>query len=259
LIISEDYKNLAEYSNRRLVTLSKIYSPVIAVTDNFGALICRVTNILGSTPPSSTQDIVVRDLMADAFDFLWEWRRPLLEGRAQVAYPLARRAFETISIMSISAQEPKFAESWEKGKEISNADVRKALTKAKFPEPEKEMKGFYKFFSKAAHPNRDLIAYRYLGDGNNFTLGSIGSPDLVLLTDHCIKLIQIWFWLTAVITFFYRMEIKKVDNMFPIDYVNTVEEGRKIIVSLSKELQQLLEKIKTEPNPAEPLGSRLVI
>lgn len=251
MIISEDYKNLVEYSNRRLETLSKIYSPVLAVTDNFGSLICRVTNILGSTPPSSTQDIVVRDLMADAFDFLWEWRRPLLEGRAQVAYPLARRAFETISIMSICAQEPKFAERWEKGKEISNADVRKALAKANFPEPEKAMKDFYKFFSKAAHPNRDLIAYRYLGDGNKFTLGSIGSPDLFLLTDHCIKLIQIWFWLTAIVAFFYRMEIKKVDNAFPSDYMNTVEEGRKIIFSLSQELQKLLKEIKTGQNPLQ--------
>lgn len=242
--MSEDYKKLAEYSDRRFEALSKVYSPVVSVTDRFGSLICRVTNILGGVKPSSEQDAVVRDLMADAFDFLWEWRRPLLEGRAQVAYPLARRAFETISIMSICAQEPKFAERWEKGKEISNADVRKALTKAKIPESEKAMKEFYKFFSKAAHPNRDLIAYRYLGDGNKFTLGSIAAPDLVLLTDHCIKLIQIWFWLTAIIAFFYRQEIMKVDNAFPGDHVSTVEEGRTIIFSLSRELQKLLEDNK---------------
>ncbi len=85
--MSEDYTKLAEYSNRRFEALSKVYSPVVSVTDSFGSLICRVTNKLGSVKPSSEQDAVVRDLMADAFDFLWEWRRPLLEGRAQVAYP----------------------------------------------------------------------------------------------------------------------------------------------------------------------------
>ncbi len=106
----KDYAKLIEYSDRRRQELSRMFSPVLEVTDHYGALICRVTNALGESPPTSAQDLVVRDLMADVFDFLWEWRRPLLEGRLQVAYPLARRSYESLSLLSICAQDPSFAD-----------------------------------------------------------------------------------------------------------------------------------------------------
>ena len=89
---SEDYVKLVEYSDHRRQELSRMFSPVVEVTNHYVTLICRVTKALGESKPTSVQDIVVRDLIADVFDFLWEWRRPLLEGRLQVAYPLARRS-----------------------------------------------------------------------------------------------------------------------------------------------------------------------
>lgn len=238
----EDYAKLIEYSDHRRQELSRMFSPVVEVTDHYGALICRVTNVLGESPPTSAQDVVVRDLMADVFDFLWEWRRPLLEGRLQVAYPLARRSFESLSLLSICAQNPSFANAWEKGKKISNVEIRKALATAPMAESEDALKDLYRFFTHGTHPNRDLIAYRYLGEGNRFVLGSIGMPDLVLVTDHCIRLIQMWFWFVAAVGYFYRKVVDKVDNEFGKDYVKTVEEAKAVNSWLSENFNKLLQE-----------------
>jgi hypothetical protein len=238
----KDYAKLSEYSDHRRQELSKMFSPVVEVTDRYGGLICRVTNALGGSPPTSTQDVVVRDLMADVFDFLWEWRRPLLEGRLQVAYPLARRSYESLSLLSICAQDPSFADAWERGKKISNAEIRKALAAAPMAESEDALRDLYKFFSQGTHPNRDLIAYRYLGEGNRFVLGSVGVPDLILVTDHCIKLVQIWFWFTAAVTYYFRAVVDKVDTSFGKDYLKTAEEAKKVNAWLSENFNRLLEE-----------------
>jgi len=238
----ENYAKLKEYSDHRRQELSKMFSPVVELTDHYGTLLCRVTNALGNSPPTSTRDIVVRDLMVDVFDFLWEWRRPLLEGRIQVAYPLARRSYESLSLLSICAQDPSFADRWEKGKKISNAEIRKALADARMPESEEELKDLYKFFSLGTHPNRDLIAYRYLGQGNQFVLGAIGQPDLVFVADHFIRLVQMWFWFTAVVGYFFRSVIDKVDTSFGKDYLDTAKEAREAITWLSENFNRLLEE-----------------
>ena len=64
--------------------------PYVAVTDAYGKLLCRISICLGVTPPKDTQDTVVRDLMADVFDFLFESRTMILQGKIQIAYALAR-------------------------------------------------------------------------------------------------------------------------------------------------------------------------
>lgn len=217
-----------------------MFSSVIELTDHYGELICRVTNALGNSPPTSKQDVTVRDLMADVFDFLWEWRRPLLEGRLQVAYPLARRAYESLSLLSICAQNSSFAKAWERGKKISNFEIRKALADAPMPESENALKDLYKFFSLGTHPNRDLISYRYLGEGSSFVLGSIGMPDLVLVTDHCIKLVQMWFWFAAAVSYFSHAVVDKVDTLFGNDYLKTAEEAKEVITWLSENFNRLL-------------------
>ncbi|MBU0753891.1 MAG: hypothetical protein KJ645_02040 [Planctomycetes bacterium] len=239
---SEDYAKLSEYAEKRRKELSRLFSPVVDLTDHYGDLICRVTNALGGSPPTSTQDAVVRDLMADVFDFMWEWRRPLLEGRLQVAYPLARRSYESLSLLSICAQDPSFADAWERGKKISNAEIRKALAAAPMAETEDELRGLYNYFSKGTHPNRDLIAYRYLGEGNSFVLGSIGMPDLVLVTDHFIKLVQIWFWFTAAVSYYFRTVVAKVDPSFGKDYLKTAGEAKKVKAWLFESFNKLLEE-----------------
>jgi len=223
-----------------------MFSPVVELTDRYGALICRVAYALGNSPPNSTQDFVVRDLMVDIFDFLWEWRRPLLEGRIQVAYPLARRSYESLSLLSICAQDPSFADRWEKGKEIWNVEIRKALAISPMPESEKALKDLYNFFSKASHPNRDLIPYRYLGEGNQFVLGSIGVPNLVLLTEHCIKLVEMWFWFTAAVGYFFRSVIDKVDTSFGKDYLESAEQAKEVISWLVENFNRLLKERQSD-------------
>ena len=239
---AQQYAKLNEYSDHRRQELSRMFSPVVQVTDRYGGLICRVTNALGPSPPTSTQDVVVRDLMADVFDFLWEWRRPVLEGRLQVAYPLARRSYESLSLLSICAQNPSFADAWERGKKISNAEIRKALAAAPMAESEDALRGIYKFFSQGTHPNRGLIPYRYLGEGNRFVLGSVGAPDLVLVTDHCIKLVHMWFWFTAAVAYFFHTVVDKVDTSFGKDYLKTAEEAKRVNAWLSENFNRLLEE-----------------
>lgn len=237
------YAKLIEYSDQRRQELSKMFSPVVELTDRYGALICRVTCALGSSPPTSTQDVVVRDLMVDVFDFLWEWRRPLLEGRIQVAYPLARRSYESLSLLSICAQDPSFANRWEQGKKkISNSEIREALARSQMPESKEALKDLYDFFSLGTHPNRDLIAYRYLGEGNQSVLGSNGVPDLIFITDHFIKLVQMWFWFTAAVGYFFRVVIDTVDKSFGKDYLNTAEQAKKVISWLADNFNRLLKE-----------------
>ena len=144
--------------------------------------------------------------------------------------------------MSICTQDPSFAEAWEKGKKISSAEVRKALANAPMAESEDTLKDLYRFFSQGSHPNRDLIAYRFLGNGNHFVLGSIGKPDLVFVTDHCIRLIQMWFWFVAAVGYSYREIIDKVDSSFGKDYLKTVEEAKTIISWLSENFNRLLQE-----------------
>ena len=242
---SEDgYARLREYSDQRRRELSEMFNPVVEITDRYGALICRITIALGSSAPKSTQEIVIRDLMADVFDFLYEWRRPLLEGRIQVAYPLARRAYESLSLLSICAQDTDIADRWEKGKKITNYDIRRALAGAHFPESEEELKDLYRFFSKATHPNRDLIPYRYLGEGNLFVLGSIGEPSLVLVTDHCITLLQMWFWFAAAVSYYFQSVIDKADKSYRKDYLKTADKAKQVVIELQNTFNELLKGVQ---------------
>jgi len=238
----KDYAKLTEYSGSRRKQFVEMLAPVIEITDRYGELICRITRVLGNSSPRSLQDKVVRDLMADVFDFLWEWRRPLFEGRLQVAYPLARRAYESLSLMSICIQDSSFAERWGKGERLSNAEIRKALAIAPMAESEDALKEVYRFFSRGTHPNRDLIAYRFLGEGNEFVLGSIIVPDLALIVDHCIRLVQMWFWYAAGIMHFYHTIIDRFDRSITKNYFTNAETAKKTATWLIAVFNGLLEE-----------------
>ena len=238
----EEYSQLSEYANQRRQELTGMLSPFIGIIDRYGILLCKITAVVGHLPPVSTQDRVIRDLMADVFDFLWEWRRPLLEGRVQVAYPLARRAYESISLLSICAQDSSFAEKWESGKEIKNAAIRSALAGASFPENEESLRELYRFFSQAGHPNRGLVGYRFLGEGNEFVLGSIGKPSLVLIADHFTRMTQLWFWFAAVVSYFFREVVVKEYPSFGDDYLAIADEARNALGVLKGEFQRLLKE-----------------
>ena len=115
--------------------------------------------------------------------------------------PLARRAYESLSLLVACELEPKLADRWMAGKQIGNAEVRRVLAAHPMGEPEAGTRKLYNFFSKTTHPNRSHMAHRYLGEGNEFVLGAIGRPSLALLADYAHKTLSLWFWFAAFVCF----------------------------------------------------------
>ena len=103
------YGALETYAERRTKQLSELLKPYIAATDRYGDLICRITLILGKVPPTSKEEAMQRDLMADVFDFLYEARILIVKGKTEIAYLLARRAYESLSLMVACQLEPELA------------------------------------------------------------------------------------------------------------------------------------------------------
>ena len=65
---------LIRYAATRNADLSEMLKRYVDVTDCFATLICALTCMLSDQATKGVQDRVVRDLMADAFDFLYEAR-----------------------------------------------------------------------------------------------------------------------------------------------------------------------------------------
>jgi hypothetical protein len=236
---AEAFEQLGFYAAQRHKELSKMLAPVITAADAYAVLIARLVWILGDVPPVDDQDRVVRDLMADAFEFL-SWRRAVLEGQLNVAYPLARRAYESLSLLAVCVQDAGFSHRWQKGEKIGNVDVRKALARLPFKESEKALQELYAFFSKGSHPNRDLIPERFLGAGNGFALGSIGRPDLILTVDHCHNLLQMWAWFGAAAGYFYRRETDVHDISWGKDYIAAAANAQDVAEHIVNEYNRLL-------------------
>ncbi len=240
----ENYNQLKHFSETRFKELSEMYKPFVDITDTYGQLISRITSILGNIKPKDTQDIVIRDLMADIFDFLYESKNLTISGKCQLAFPLARRAYESLSLLHLCTLDKKWAEKWEKGKKIGNAEIRKELDKHPMGENKKQTKELYNFFCTATHPNRVLIPYRYLGDGNLYVLGAIGQPNLMLATDYCLKNLDMWFWLTATVSFFYKDVIQ--DKGFFKIYHESYNEAKKVNKWLVSNFNHLLKEFHEE-------------
>src|SRR5262245_7928296 len=177
------YAKLVEDTAWRTGELAPMLKPFTQLTDRYGELLCEITLILGETRPASKRDAAIRDLMADVFDFLVETRLLIIKGKLEIAYPLARRAYESLSLMVACHLNEGLAERWMAGKQIGNAEVRRILGNHPMGEPQERTQELYTFFSKTSHPNRDQLAHRFLGDGNSFVLGAVGKPSLTLLAD----------------------------------------------------------------------------
>lgn len=238
----KEYQALNQYSVTRYKELSGLLEPYVAITDAFGKLVCRSSVCIGITPPKDTQDSVVRDLMADVFDFLFESRAMILQGKIQIAYVLARRAYESLSLLSLCAQDSEYAEKWESGKKIPNAEVRKQLAKQPFSESADRTQELYSYFSKAAHPNRDLVAHRFLGEGNRFVFGSIGKPDLVFVADLCYRHLQLWFWFNALAGYRHRVLLNKHDPDFMREYLLVTDQAEEIAEWLARQFDHFLKE-----------------
>ena len=242
----QHYSELAEYAALRTNELSPMLQPYIETTDLYGVLVCRITLVLGKTPPRSRQDAALRDLMADVFDFLYEARLLVIKGKLDIAYPQARRAYESLSLMVACFLDPKLAGRWIAGKKIGNAEVRKLLGKHPAGESEQMTRELYGFFSRAAHPNRDLVACRFLGEGNEFVLGSIGRPSLAMLADYALKTLNLWFWFGAFIGFVYLPVLAKADPEFKEDYDAAAKMAQEVAPWLAEQFSRTLAQEKAE-------------
>jgi hypothetical protein len=223
----ELFDQLPSFAAARLREISEMSQPYIDATDKYARLNSRVITLLGQIAPVTTQDVVIRDLTADVFDFLYEARDLIIGGKIPIAYPLARRAYESLSLLALCALDVDWAEKWHNGKKVSNGEVRKHLSKHPMGESETDLKALYDFFCVATHPNRDLVASRRLGEGNEFVLGMIGMPDLYLVVDYCSKHIDLWHWLTGVVTYFYREWLSEHDRSYYSAYKTTITEGQR--------------------------------
>lgn len=222
------FEKLPEFAALRFQEISGMAEPYTKITERYARLIARLTSLLGHVPPRDEQDGVARDLMADVFDFLYEAKPLILGGKLTVAYPIARRAYESLSLLHVCSLDRAWATRWESGKQISNGEVRKALGSQSMGEPEAELKKLYSFFSEAAHPNRSLVPHRFLGEGNEFVLGLIGKPELCLVFDYCAKHIELWHWLAAASTYFFREVIGTGDPAYFKEYMECDQEAKPV-------------------------------
>jgi hypothetical protein len=241
----DNYSTVVEWDSKRTVELSEKYKVYVQVTDAYADLVCEIVNVLGAKKPKSVQDLVVRDLAADVFDALHESRGIILKGKCDMAYPLARRAYESLSLMVLCALDVSFAVKWQSGVEISNGTVRRELAKHPFGETEESTKQLYKFFSSAAHPNRSMIPHRFLGEGNQFVLGAVPQPSLALVTDYCLKHLSMWFWFAAFLGYFYDDHIRAERQDFGNRYLKVAETAQWLAEQLTENFNRLL-KVEQE-------------
>ena len=243
---ANSYSDLQKFANLRREELGELYKPYIDVTDLYGQLICDICSSLGNIPPLDVQEKVVRDLMADVFDNLYESRNIILTGQLNVAYPVVRRVYESLSLLVLCALDKKTAQKWQAGKQISNSAVRKALAKHPLGEKEDNLRESYKFFSQASHPNRDLIPERYLGEGNEFVLGAIGMPELVLVTDYCEKHLSLWFWFAAVISTILGQKLGSSFSSYRSRYLSVAKDAQECGEWLRSEFNRLLSEMQKD-------------
>ena len=239
---NKHYELLQIYADTRTKEISEMSAPFVKITDRYGRLVSRATLILGAVKPKDIQDKVLRDLLADVFDCLYEARFLIMASKLNIAFPVARRAYESLSLMSLCALDKLWAEKWQKGKQIGNATIRDELNKHPMGEQKEELKKLYNFFCRATHPNRELIPSRFLGEGNQYILGVIGTPDLVMVCDYCIKLLDMWFWFTAMVSYYYRDKISYVDKDYINSYMQTAEEAKNVKKWLVDNFNNLLKK-----------------
>ncbi len=241
---AEEFQNLVFYEQMRERELCGMLGPFLDVTDAYASAVSRIVWVAGQVPPRDLQERVVRDLTADTFDFLLAWRRTVLTGKETVAYPLARRAYESLSLLSACLQDPALAARWDGGAEIGNAEIRSRLSKLPFAESEDALRKLYRFFTKGSHPNRDLIGHRFLGEGNAFVLGSIGMPSLVLVSDHCLRLIDMWYWLLGAAAYVVRVDLDRLDPGFKAAYRLIVDQTPEVVAWLTEHHNRLLAEEK---------------
>lgn len=234
------YAALLDYATLRNRELTELLEPYIRVTDAYGALFCDIVSVLGQKPPKDENDILIRDLIADVFDFLYEARPLITKGKLEIAFPLARRAYESLSLMVACHLDPSVGSRWTKGEEISNHKIRQILGKHPKGESEESMRELYKFFCQTTHPNRETIAQRFLGNGNKFVLGSVGVPSLCMLADYALKTLDLWFWFGAFVSAIYLTILDDGDREFSGRYMEVARQAQAVYPWLTEQFNRTL-------------------
>lgn len=243
-----EHRRLELYAESRFSSLSKMFREEIQVLMEYEKLICRATIVLGCHPPKDIADRSVRDLYGDVFDSLYVCRQLVLKGYQNTVFPLLRRAFECLSLMEYFMLLPDEVTKWDKGQRISNAEVRTYLDSHPMGEIEEAMKDCYRLFSKGTHPNRDLIPSRFLGEGNEFVLGAVGRPNLVVVWRYVYELIRLWFWFGALLTWHYHEAFRSTDRDYYETYKKISEKAEEVRKRLLAQGDELLRAEESQLN-----------
>ena len=94
----------------------------------------------------------------------------------------------------------------------------------------------------ATHPNRDLVPHRLLGEGNLFVLGAIAQPDLLEVVHYAMKHLEMWFWLAATVTYFYREQVSRGDESYHADYMTAHKDAETVMKDLTANYNRLLDE-----------------
>jgi hypothetical protein len=113
-------------------------------------------------------------------------------------------------------------------------------------ESEKSTRALNKFFSDFSHPNRKTVADRYLGEGNRFVLGSIAVPNLVVLADYAIKMVQLWFWFGAIVSFRYAELASSKISTYSKNYHEAAETADQTLKWLAEQFNHVLKEERRE-------------
>jgi hypothetical protein len=138
------------------------------------------------------------------------------------------------------------AEGKNAGKQVGNAEVRRVLAANPMGEKEAQTRELYDFFSKTTHPNRTHMAYRLLGEGNEFVLGAIGRPSLALLADYALKTLNLWVWFAAFLMFTYRDLLSQGKPGLLKTYNDAAEAAKPITAWLHDQFNRVLAEEQDE-------------
>jgi len=244
------YAKLPGIEAERRSAIEEIFVDEFAFIDDCLALAARQVEILGDMRPSKIEDVAIRDLSCDAFEFLYEARRVIAETRPSVMVPLMRRAFESVSLCHLFMVKPEFAVKWSKGDQLSNRDVRKHLESAPMTESVEQIRRFYGHFSKGTHPNRSHLPYLFLGEGNQFTLGAIPPIDLLVLGEHIRDLLDLCYWYVGVFLYSYRESLpERIGPRFASEFRELTPRVTRLRTALHEQLVGLREEAAKDEQP----------
>ncbi len=244
------FSELAGIEADRRVVIEEMFEHEFGFIDDCLALAAKQVEILGSIRPTSVEDVSMRDLGCDAFEFLYGARGAIASNRSSVAFPVMRRAFESVTLCNLFITKPEFAQAWAKGKTISNTDVWKNLEHNPNIGSITEIREVYKHFSQGTHANRTHIPYLFLGEGNQFTLGAIPPVDALTLGTHLRDLVQLCYWYVGVFLWFYRESLPAIfGSDFAREFLGLTPRLKEIRLTLDEQLDRLHAEHMKESRP----------